>query len=513
MAFFQNAITQLSVLGVPMYAGITTTSIQSSPLSLVISVNAPTIIGKANVSVDPSTIVISVNAVTVITGNTSLVDPLVLKISTNTPTIVGKANVSVNQRNLTIGLYAPQIFTGRVVSVDPLVIKISTNTPTIVGKANVPVNPSTIVISTNTPTIVGKANVPVSEITIVINTNDPIIHLGKNIFPDAFVINISVNPVTVVGKANVSVNPITIVISTNNPTIVGNANVPVDQSIIVISINAPTIIGKANVLADPLVVLISIKDPTIEIRFPETVIVTSLNLYVSLIAPTFTTEISEYDQYPACPRDIFGDWFQEDRQVYDREKEMLAMLHMEAFNMFGVPMFYYAASYNTSANKIFGEDNNRRFTQVFDIMSFYHLPREDKLWSKFGIEGIDEITMYISKEHFQYVTSSTGGYSYIPKTGDIIKAKYNNYYYEIVAIKEEASQFLQSKRYVWELIVRPFKDAHIINMISGDPIGTVTNKTTDLFDRVQAINAKMSGIAYQNKPCEKPANDPFALWR
>jgi hypothetical protein len=449
MAFFKNAITQLSVLGVPMYAGISTASVLPSSLSLSISVNAPTIIGKANIPVDPSLLVLSINDPTIIATNGTFVYP------------------------------------------NPLVIKISTNAPTIIGKANVPIN----------------------ELTLLINTNDPIIRLGKNIFPDTFVLNISTNAPTVVGKANISVDPSLLVLSINDPTIIGKANVPVNESVIIISINDPTIIAKANISVDPSLLVLSINDPTIEIRFPQTVIVTSLILYVSLIAPTFVTEISEYDQYPACPRDIFGDWFQEDKPIYDSEKELFAMLHMESFNMFGVPMYYYAASYNTSANKIFGEDNNRRFTQSFDIMSYYRLPREDKLWSKFGIEGIDEITMYISKEHFQYVTSSTGGYSYIPKTGDIIKAKYNNYYYEIVAIKEEASQFLQSKRYVWELIVRPFKDAHIINMISGDPIGTVTNKTTDLFDRVQAINAKMSGIAYQNKPCEKPANDPFASWR
>jgi len=109
-------------------------------------------------------------------------------------------------------------------------------------------------------------------------------------------------------------------------------------------------------------------------------------------------------------------------------------------------MEYYQTSYDTSYDYLFGEDNNRRFIKKFDFMVLYELPREDKMWTKFGIEGLDNFSMYCAKRHFRAASKSPGGGpEVIPRIGDIIMAKYNDYVYEITEVAEEVALFLQSK--------------------------------------------------------------------
>jgi drug/metabolite transporter (DMT)-like permease len=54
-----------------------------------------------------------------------------------------------------------------------------------------------------------------------------------------------------------------------------------------------------------------------------------------------------------------------------------------------------------SGNKIFGEDNNRSFVRKFEFMAFYTLPREEKLWNKFGIAGMDQFSRRESGNWFR----------------------------------------------------------------------------------------------------------------
>ena len=49
---------------------------------------------------------------------------------------------------------------------------------------------------------------------------------------------------------------------------------------------------------------------------------------------------------------------------------------------------------------------------------------------------------------------------YKPKIGDIIQAKYNGYYYEIVDVNHTEQMFLQFK-HCWDLIVKPMKIEHL----------------------------------------------------
>lgn len=206
---------------------------------------------------------------------------------------------------------------------------------------------------------------------------------------------------------------------------------------------------------------------------------------------------------------------------YNNERELYDVMVTEAYNKHGVCMDFYVTSYNTSHDKIWGEDNNRQYVRRFEIMAFFNLPREERLWSKFGIEGMDSFSMYVSKRHFweasQYndVRTNPNAFPpYIPKAGDYIFAKYNKYIYEIVEVKDEVMMNLLSKQHVWEFMVKPFKDGKIAvsPLTSAAPIADFTNKKTDKFDITGTINTKKDNVNYRPGATECNPKDPFGTW-
>ena len=75
-------------------------------------------------------------------------------------------------------------------------------------------------------------------------------------------------------------------------------------------------------------------------------------------------------------------------------------LNMESINIHGTPMMYYAVSYDTAYDHLFGEDDDRRVARKFLIKARFELPKELEQYAKFGIEGLDNFPMFVSKKHF-----------------------------------------------------------------------------------------------------------------
>ena len=224
--------------------------------------------------------------------------------------------------------------------------------------------------------------------------------------------------------------------------------------------------------------------------------------------------------------------------LHNNERTLYDWLLAEAVNHYGVPMVYYMVSFDTTYDPIFGEDCNRRYVRKFDIMSYYELPNEDHLWTKFGIEGLDNFHIYISIKHF-WAQSTMGirlgafdgkmfnrGFdvnskeadrydiyaSVTPKVGDIIKAKYNDYYYEIINVKREKEQFLQ-KKHSWDLTCKPYINEQLTasKILSGDDI-TKYNTNTDIFGVSGTVDQQKINILYQPAGSEENINDPYANW-
>jgi hypothetical protein len=211
-------------------------------------------------------------------------------------------------------------------------------------------------------------------------------------------------------------------------------------------------------------------------------------------------------------------------QDYSNERQLYRIAVTEAYNKFGVCMTYYIVSFDINYDKIYGEDNDRRFIRKFDVMAYYPLNTEEKMWTRFAIEGIDNFSVFISKDHFreactygqQLVPGNIGKdtYStYVPKTGDVIRSQYNDYLYEIITVKEESMMIHLNKRYVWELIIHPFRDNHTIlsqdTSASMEEIDDYTDKKNEIFNIDNEITSADNDAKYDQEPNEKPTRDLF----
>jgi len=200
---------------------------------------------------------------------------------------------------------------------------------------------------------------------------------------------------------------------------------------------------------------------------------------------------------------------------YDMERKYFSSVITEAINKFGVCLQFYETSYDVKYNPIFGEDSNRRFVRYFDFMGYYMLPKEEKLFTKFGITGLDNFSIVVSKKHFKFVsTNPTTGLEYIPKIGDILRSKYSNHFYEIVEVVEEVNVILQSKQHVWEFVVRVYKDENIslTGETSATELSASTNKLNDIFNIKNEIDIRKENIIYKPTPTEKPSQDPWKAY-
>ncbi len=211
---------------------------------------------------------------------------------------------------------------------------------------------------------------------------------------------------------------------------------------------------------------------------------------------------------------------------YRNEKDLYKSLLTEGYNKNGVPMEYYLVSYDTSFDPIFGEDNDRRLERKFDVMAYYELPEEEELYSRLGIEGLDNFVIWISKEHFKHVstygpdafsvsgaTSGEGSFAEIlPCGGHIIKPKYTDIYFEIQELKMEDEMFHQEK-HTHTLLLRRLKDEGLTipPSLSGDDIVDAISGD-DILDITDSIDLEKTDVLFNVSADDKLPDDPYGIW-
>jgi len=214
-----------------------------------------------------------------------------------------------------------------------------------------------------------------------------------------------------------------------------------------------------------------------------------------------------YLDYPAVKDNNAIDNICSDK--YDPDRELTALHIMEAWNKFGVKLTYYDVSYDVNKDRIWGEDTDRHVLQEWSVMGKFEHPKENKVWSKFGIEGINDFSIMVSKEHFRYATND-----YIPQIGDLILVNYNKILYEVVEVKEETPSFLLAKKYAWELIVKRAKIENSISVsptLSASPISSFY-EIDDMFDIKNTVDVEKDDVLYEPESGEQPNKDPFGNW-
>lgn len=247
--------------------------------------------------------------------------------------------------------------------------------------------------------------------------------------------------------------------------------------------------------------------------------------------------------------------------TYDNERKLYDLLLTEAYNKHGLSMTYFAITYDTSYDRIFGEDNDRRIMRKFDFQIYMEeLPSETKNFSAFGINTTDVIKGFVSKSHFAVASTydENGPYDDIgtsgtmpsikPRAGDIVRlslneledpyrqtrlyeenpavddflrsATMNNTYFEIISVKEQEVQFMQHQ-HTWDITMRVYRDKSLsLESSASSSFGDLTQYVdkTDIFDIGKYITEAVepytnkNDILYKQAQTECPPKDPHNDW-
>ena len=162
---------------------------------------------------------------------------------------------------------------------------------------------------------------------------------------------------------------------------------------------------------------------------------------------------------------------------YNCERALYDHLNSEFINVNGMVGEYYVTTYDKSYNKIYGEDNNRRYIRKFDFMFFTdEMYEADYNNAASGFWNLDSNTLDVAKVGFLEcsTTGSKGDKEYIdlqeghtisenftfeeyqPKVGDYIKVKSMGLFYEITFVKNRYTS-LQGTSF-WQLTLVPMKE-------------------------------------------------------
>lgn len=213
-------------------------------------------------------------------------------------------------------------------------------------------------------------------------------------------------------------------------------------------------------------------------------------------------------------------YFQPLTSGYNKESLLYDLLNTEAFNMHGVTSTFYVTSQNTSYDEIYGEDMDREIIRKFDMMIYYDLPKETHIFQAYGVDYEDVFHAYATKRHFSEVSKMNSAgtsaiySSYEPKIGDLVKPKYNSFYYEVVSVKEEEQQFMQRK-HSWDMILRAFRPNH--QKVSSEVSATndqlnVILSAGDLFNIASTIETEKVDILYTPKVTEIDPKETLEGW-
>jgi hypothetical protein len=230
-----------------------------------------------------------------------------------------------------------------------------------------------------------------------------------------------------------------------------------------------------------------------------------------------------------CPQVPFNDYWKDDTECRDNERDLYDTLITDTYNKFASVWVYYPTTYNITYDRVFKEDQNKFVIRAFSAMGFIEdIPPEHKTWQLEGIIGMDIVRAYFSIDHFTEASTfsgiTSGIYeSYQPTVGDICYLTPNDVFYEVINVKTTVEQFM-NRAHNYELVLRVFRDnkmtvsANSPTLPSTDPIYTVCTSAisaTEQFSDYLSINTKVgelfSAIEYVPKPGEH-LSDSFGGW-
>ena len=189
------------------------------------------------------------------------------------------------------------------------------------------------------------------------------------------------------------------------------------------------------------------------------------------------------NELPDC-ENFDNPYFDFSSECYENESKMIDELTTEEINMAGVMGYWYVVDYSLKNERVFGEDNSRTILRKFPFMFLVEgLPIDDKKWSKFGIEGMDNFHIVVAKLGYTQASMMmadgvTPAYEpRNPHSGDIFQSTHNNVFYRVLDVKDKGDTMLQ-RAHSFDCIVTPLEMAHhnIAPILKDDPINLFNNR-------------------------------------
>lgn len=153
---------------------------------------------------------------------------------------------------------------------------------------------------------------------------------------------------------------------------------------------------------------------------------------------------------------------------YGSEAALMASLTSEAYNKYGLSVYYFVKEHDTKFDPLLGEDQLENVKRRFALQVYTdNVPQLQKQYQIQGMIYSETVTLQCTVAHFDeasrinFVTGEPEYESAIPKIGDLMYFKYSDLYYEVINVKKfaEGTAFL-STPINYTFIVRVWRNSH-----------------------------------------------------
>ena len=129
---------------------------------------------------------------------------------------------------------------------------------------------------------------------------------------------------------------------------------------------------------------------------------------------------------------------------YGSEAALMASLTSEAYNKYGLSVYYFVKEHDTKFDPLYGEDQLENVKRRFALQVYAdNIPQLQKQYQLQGMIYTEIVEVQCTIQHFaeasryDWKTENPTAYdSIVPKIGDLMYFKYSDLYYEVLNVKE-----------------------------------------------------------------------------
>lgn len=154
---------------------------------------------------------------------------------------------------------------------------------------------------------------------------------------------------------------------------------------------------------------------------------------------------------------------------YGSEAALMASLTSEAYNKYGLSVYYFVKEHDTKFDPLYGEDQLENVKRRFALQVYAeNVPQLQKQYQLQGMIYTEIVEVQCTIQHFaeasryDWKTENPTAYdSIVPKIGDLMYFKYSDLYYEVLNVKDfaEGTTFL-STPITYKFSLRVWRNSH-----------------------------------------------------